>query len=56
MERHHLELFIGHIPCYPRNMLSVDEFIKLILNADEDTISSVEQTLEESQQQIESLE
>ena len=48
-----MELFIGQYPWYFQNMLSLDEFIKLIMDADEDTISSVETILKESQSQTE---
>ena len=53
VERQYLELFIGLNECYHQNMLSFDEFLKLISDADEDTISSVEQTLGEVQRQTE---
>ena len=53
VERHYLELFIGLNECYHQNMLSFDEFLKLISDADEDTISAVEKILEESQSQTE---
>ena len=51
-----MELFIGHTLCYYQNMLNLDEFINLIMNADEDTIFLVEQILEEFLSQFESPE
>lgn len=53
VERQYLELFIGLNECYHQNMISLDDFLKLILNADEETIYLVEQILKESQSQIE---
>lgn len=38
---------------YYQVMLNLDEFVKLILDADEETISAVERILTEDQQQTE---